>query len=101
MGTRFEKTPQWWMVSEPSDNKLIINTYSAQSSREIQLNKSSREIKITEYPFSLAEMANYLHKQNLTSRKPTTVCGYGPGLFISTYQSLPFLFCRFLAFIFG
>lgn|GEM_PF-3269351 len=69
VGTRFEKKPQWWMISEPSDHKLIINTYSAKSSREILLNKSSGEIKITALPFSLAETANYLHKQNIRSRK--------------------------------
>lgn len=69
VGIRFEKTPQWWMVSEPSDNELIISTYSAKSSREIQLNKSSGEIKITTHPSSLTEMANYLHTQSITSRK--------------------------------
>lgn len=69
VGLRFEKRPQWWMISETPDNHLIIKNYSAQSSREIQLNKSTGEIKITSKPLSLAEMANYLHLQNLGSRK--------------------------------
>ncbi len=70
-GLRFEPVPQVWMVSKAENDIVLIQTTSPAAKREIRINKTNGDIKITSWPLTFAQFLNHMHKAHLGRRRST------------------------------
>lgn len=69
VGLRFEGIPQWWMLSEKDDGRLVIRVKSPAARREVILNKINGNVEIRSWPLTFSHFANYMHQESIARRK--------------------------------